>query len=166
MQKLAKAAHVSPATIYIYHKNKEDLLNTLYNYVHETFTNVALTNFHPDLSLEDGLMLQWKNRLRFITDYPMYYKFTEQFKHSPLIHHKDIRMDEFKENMMQFVMNAIRRGELKRMEAETFWAIAYGAFYALVRFHIHDKSMMSDHYQLTDARLRNLLQFVLKALKP
>ena len=31
MQKLAKAANVSPATIYLYFKNREDLLNQLYN---------------------------------------------------------------------------------------------------------------------------------------
>ena len=30
MQKLAKAANVSPATIYIYFKDKEDLIQQLY----------------------------------------------------------------------------------------------------------------------------------------
>ncbi|HOZ87501.1 MAG TPA: helix-turn-helix domain-containing protein, partial [Bacteroidia bacterium] len=31
MAKLAKAAGVSPATIYIYYKNREDLLHQLFN---------------------------------------------------------------------------------------------------------------------------------------
>ena len=57
MQKLAKAANVSPATIYIYYKNREDLLNSLYNTVNDTFARVALEKFSPDLMLEEGLWM-------------------------------------------------------------------------------------------------------------
>ncbi len=166
MQKLAKAANVSPATIYIYFKNKEDLLNNLYNLVNQTFTNLALEKFNPDSSLEEGLWLQWKNRMRFILEFPTYYKFLEQFKNSPLIHHKDVKSTEFRENMKLFVMNAICRGEMMRMESEIFWAIAYGPFYALLKFHIHGKSMMSEEYKVTDAKMKSMLKLVVKALHP
>ncbi len=166
MQKLAKAANVSPATIYIYFKNKEDLLNNLYNLVNQTFTSVALENFNPHSSLEEGLWLQWKNRMRFILEFPTYYKFMEHFKNSPLIHHKDIQATEFRDNMRLFVMNAIKRGEMARMESEIFWAIAYGPFYALLKFHIHGKSMMSSEYKVTDAKMKSMLKIVIKALHP
>src|SRR3954463_4345207 len=89
MQKLAKAANVSPATIYIYYRNREDLLNSLYNEVNQTFAREALKKFDPTLSLEEGLWRQWKNRLNFILEYPNYFKFFEQFRNSPLINHKD-----------------------------------------------------------------------------
>src|SRR6188508_562958 len=75
MQKLAKAAKVSPATIYIYYKNREDLLNQLYNDVQQTFSDVALEGFNPAVTFEEGLWRQWKNRLKFITHYPVHYKF-------------------------------------------------------------------------------------------
>jgi AcrR family transcriptional regulator len=42
MQKLAKAAGVSPATIYIYWKNREDLLNQLFQEVQENFTRGSI----------------------------------------------------------------------------------------------------------------------------
>src|SRR4051812_40268377 len=87
MQKLAKAASVSPATIYIYFKNREGLLNSLYNQVNETFVNVALLQFDSEMSLEEGLWQQWKNRMKFIMEYPNYFKFFEQFRNSPLINH-------------------------------------------------------------------------------
>src|SRR4051812_25615241 len=80
MQKLAKAANVSPATLYIYFKNREDLMNQLYKEVHQKFAEVALKDFNPDLSLKEGLKLQWKNRLKFITKYPIHFKFQEQFR--------------------------------------------------------------------------------------
>src|SRR6185436_977006 len=99
MQKLAKAANVSPATIYIYYKNREDMLNCLYNTVNQRFADIALTGFKPDASLEEGLWIQWKNRMKFILEYPAYFRFFEQFRNSPLIQHKDIKSNEFRENM-------------------------------------------------------------------
>ena len=79
MQKLAKAAGVSPATLYIYYKNREDLLNKLYISVTETFAATALKDFDPESSLAHGLWIQWKNRMQFIMDFPAYFKFFEQF---------------------------------------------------------------------------------------
>lgn len=166
MQKLAKAANVSPATIYIYYKNREDLLNQLFIEVHKTFSDLALKGFDPELSLEEGLWLQWKNRLRFIMEYPTYFQFFEQFRNSPLINHKDLKIAEFKENMKLFVMNAIKRGEMSKMEPEIFWSLAYGSFYSLVKFHLQEKSMMGNDFKITDAKMKQVLKMVIKALKP
>ena len=166
MQKLAKAAGVSPATIYIYHKNREDLLNSLYNMVNEKFAEVALQEFSPEHSLEEGLWRQWKNRMKFILQYPLYFQFFEQFRNSPLVHHKDIKNGKFKESMKSFVINAVKRGEMAKMEPEQFWSLAYGSYYSLVKFHLQEKSMMNESYKLTDAKLKSLLKMVVKALKP
>ena len=166
MQKLAKAANVSPATIYIYYRNREDLLNSLYNEVCQDFSREALKKFDPDLSLEEGLWRQWKNRLNFILQYPNHFKFFEQFRNSPLINHKDIKNTEFRENMRMFVENAISRGEMKAMEPEIFWSLAYGSYYSIIKFHLQQKSMMNSSFTVTDAKLRLLLKMVIKALKP
>lgn len=164
MQKLAKAAGVSPATIYIYFKNREDLLNQIYHLVQATFSEVALKGFKAEMSFEDGLWLQWKNRLRFINEYPVQYKFYEQFRNSPLLNH-DVQMQEFKLNMRQFLKNASQRGELKKMEPEIFWAMAYGPFYALVKFHLQEKSMMNQDFKLNDAKLKEVFRMVMLSFK-
>jgi AcrR family transcriptional regulator len=166
MQKLAKAANVSPGTIYIYYKNREDLLNQLFIEVQKTFSELALKGFNPELSLEEGLWLQWKNRLQFILEYPIYFKFFEQFRNSHLINHKDLKIGEFKENMKAFVMNAIKRGEMSKMEPEVFWSLAYGSFYSLVKFHLQEKSLMGNDFKITDAKMKQTLKMVVKALKP
>ena len=166
MQKLARAANISASTIYIYFKNREDLLTQLFIQVQQTFSDVALAGFSPDLSFEEGLWLQWKNRLRFILKYPVHYQFYEQFRNSPLINHSDINLSVFKNNMKHFVLNAIRRGELARMEPEIFWALAYGSFYALVRFHLNEKSMMNENFKLTDTIMKQTFKLVLKAMQP
>lgn len=166
MQKLAKAAGVSPATIYIYWKNREDLLNQLFQEVQETFTEVALEGFTPELSLEAGLWLQWQNRLRFIREYPVQFAFYEQFRHSPLINRGDMKFAVFKENMQLFVANAVQKGEMRRIPPEVYWSLAYAPFYSLVRCKYQGKSMLSDCFDLTDDIMRMTFQMVIKALKP
>lgn len=166
MQKLAKAANVSPATIYIYYKNKEDLLFQLFNRSQERFAHYALRGFDPSAGLEEGLWVQWKNRLNYILEFPVYFRFFEQFRNSPLINHHNANMAYFRENMMIFVKNAIKRGELKKMDPEIFWSIAYGPFYSLARFHLQERKMMSENFRLTDAKLKQALKLVVTALRP
>ena len=166
MQKLAKAAGVSPATIYIYYKNREDMVNRLFNDAQKAFAATALRNFDPEASLEAGLWQQWKNRLAFILEYPIYFQFFELFRNSHLINHKDIDTSEFRENMMLFVKNAIKRGELVKMEPEIFWSVAYGSFYSLLKFHLQEPKMITETFKLTDAKLKKVLEMVMKALKP
>ncbi len=166
MQKLAKAANVSPATIYIYYKNREDLLNQLFNYVQQTFYEVALEGFNLELSFEEGLWIQWKNRLRFILKYPVHFQFYEQFRNSPCINHTDVQMTTFKMSMKTFVMNAIKKGELKKIEPEIFWSMAYGSFYSMIKFHLQEITIMGNEFKLTDAKMKTAFDMVIKALKP
>lgn len=166
MQKLAKAAGVSPATIYIYYKNREDLVHKLFSETQNAFTESALKNFNPHASLEEGLWIQWKNRLDFILEYPIYFKFFEHFRNSHLINHKSVNMNEFKESMKLFVKNAIKRGEMAKMDPEIFWSIAYGAFYSLIKFHLQEKKMMNENFKITDAKMKQMHLMVIKALKP
>jgi AcrR family transcriptional regulator len=166
MQKLAKAAGVSPATIYIYFKNREDMVQQLFKVAQNAFTETVLKDFDPEANLEDGLWRQWKNRLLYIEKYPVYFQFYEQFRNTHLINHKSVDMSAFRVSMKLFVKNAIKRGELAKMEPEIFWSIAYGSFYSLVKFHLQEKKFMSETFRLTDAKLKQTLKMVVKSLKP
>jgi TetR/AcrR family transcriptional regulator, multidrug resistance operon repressor len=65
MQKLARAASVSPATIYIYFKDREDLLLQLCQEVSQKMMDATLKDFDPAMSFSEGLKLQWINRARY-----------------------------------------------------------------------------------------------------
>jgi len=166
MQKLAKEANISASTIYIYFKNREDLLNQLYLSVWEKFERDALTNFSPDMPFEDGLWLQWKNRFRNICQNPLEYQFAEQFRNSPLINHKDIKPSVFRKIMNDFVDNAVKKGELVDLPADQYWAIAYGPFYTLVKFHFDQRTMAGKAFTLTEQKLKQVFTLVIKALHP
>lgn len=165
MQKLAKIANVSPATLYIYFTNKEDLLHQLYNDVQRTFTAVSLDGFDPQINFAEGLRIQWKNRLMFIEEYPHHFQFMEQFRNSPLINHDAVDYSEFKTTMRAFVRNSINTQQIAPITPEVFWAIAFGPFYALVKFHLQHKSITDKPFQLTAEQMSSALAMVLKALQ-
>ncbi|HEU4553683.1 MAG TPA: helix-turn-helix domain-containing protein [Chitinophaga sp.] len=165
MQKLAKAANLSASTIYIYFKSREDLLNQVYIAVEELFAKEVLRNFDPAMPFEDGLWLQWKNRYRYIQQYPLHYHFSEQFRNSPLIKHQDIKESPFRRAMQQFTKNAIQRKEIVDMPAEILWSLAYGPFYILVKFHLDRSSMSGKPFSLNEHKMKQAFQLVIRALK-
>ena len=165
MQKLAKAANVSPATIYLYFKNREDLLNQLYIDIDKVFAEETLKNFSPEMHFEEGLWLQWENRFAYHTKYPHHIHFMEQFRNSPLINHKDIKETSFKQAMGAFFRNAVRRNEMIELPVEVFWSIAYGPLYTLIKFHSGKKSFMGTKFILTEQRMKQAFDAVIKALK-
>lgn len=165
MQKLARKAGLSVSTIYIYFKNREDLLNKLYIHVQDKFEKDVLENFREDLDFGEGLWLQWKNRFQHITKNPMEFQFYEQFRNSPLINHKDIKPAVFRKAMNDFVDHAIRQGQIKNLSPEIFWAIAYGPFYTMIKFHLTQATMAGKPFALTEKKLRQVFDLVLSALK-
>ncbi len=67
MSKIAKMANVSPATIYIYFENKQDLVNKTYIEVKAKYTKYAFATYNTTLSVEEGFELIWKR----IADYKL-----------------------------------------------------------------------------------------------
>ena len=108
MQKLAKAAGVSPATLYIYYKDREDLIMQLWSDSFKEMAAATLKNFDPAMSFSDGLRVQWMNRAKFCLKHPLQMQFMEQLRHSPL-QEKALEMmgTGFKNAMQAFVSNAI-----------------------------------------------------------
>ena len=81
--KIAKAANVSPATIYIYYKNKEHLLTSTYMEIKQKLSKAMLNGFDESMPVRDTFKLVWKNGFRFISQYREFFYFTEQFSYSP-----------------------------------------------------------------------------------
>jgi AcrR family transcriptional regulator len=166
MHKLAKAARISVSTIYIYFRNREDLLNQLYAAVVENFVRHTLTDFDPDMDFEAGLWLQWKNRYKFMLNNPLHYHFSEQFRNSPLIKKQDDAPEAvFKKTMRRFVANAVEKGEVVNLPPEVFWALAYGPFYALVKFHLDNSAMSGVPFSLSNELLQQAFERTMRALR-
>ena len=167
VQKLAKAAGVSPATIYIYYKDKDDLVLQLCYEVSNRMLEDSLKNFDPDMPFEEGLKIQWLNRSAFFINNPLEVQFIEHLRYTQ-IYHKVAEMltNNFKEVMGKFVSNAIQRKELVELPFEVYWSVAFAPLYQMIKFHNQGKSMVNEKFTLNEDILLQALSLVLKALKP
>lgn len=67
MSKIAKMANVSPATIYIYFENKQDLISQLYLELKISYTEQAFKDYSENMPVKKAFELIWYN----IADYKL-----------------------------------------------------------------------------------------------
>lgn len=168
MQKLAKAAQVSPATLYIYFKDKDDLILKLYSEEMKKMTDATLDGFQPNLPFAEGLKIQWLNRARYIRANPLPAHFLEQVRYTPYHDQAMTIIDpEFLSQMKCFISLAIENGQLVKIPVEIYWAIAFAPLYQLLKFELHGVSISGQtRFSLDDEKLTTTLEMVLAALKP
>ena len=168
MQKLAKAADVSPATIYIYFKDRDDLILQLFIEESAKMAEATLKNFDPEMSFEEGLRVQWFNRVKYCLKYPQQAHFMEQIRFSPFhdIAFKNMNTS-FITVMSTFVHNAIKRKELVKLPIEVYWSMAFAPLYQLLKFHMSGRGMLyGGKFTLDEKVMEQTLKLVIKALQP
>ncbi len=156
-----------PATLYIYFKDREDLILQVTYRVAETLLESSLTDFDPEMHFEEGLRQQWRNRAGHFIKHPLDVEFLEKMRYSHLYNKVSGRIyASFKEVMGKFVHNAIERKELIALPFEVYWSVAFAPLYQLIKFHTQEKTFGHAPFVLTDEAMEQTLQLVLKALKP
>lgn len=167
MQKLAKAAGVSPATIYIYYKDKDDLVFQVCSQVSTHMLEDSLQNFDPEMPFAEGLKVQWKNRAAYFMNNPLEVQFIEQMRYTQMYSRvTELLVQQFSEVMGKFVRNAIQRKQLVQLPFEVYWSIAFAPLYQMIKFHNQGKSMVNEEFQLDEPTMAKALELVLKALQP
>ncbi|WP_031528000.1 TetR/AcrR family transcriptional regulator [Dyadobacter crusticola] len=166
MHKLARAAGVSVATIYIYFHDREDLIQQLYTDETNKMFDATLKNFDPESHFDEGLRIQWLNRMHYCLENPFSHTFIEQLRHSPLVSRSNVDA-RFTEAMGRFVHKAIERHEIVPLPVEIYWSVAFAPLYQLVKFHIAKSSMPGrPPFIFDEEKVNQTLGLVLKALKP
>lgn len=168
MHKLARAAGVSVATIYIYYKDRDDLILSLCREETARMTEATLKDFDPKMSFAEGLKNQWKNRASFWLKNPVEAQFLERMRHSPYQEQiLPFLKKDFIEAMRTFVANAIKNRELVKIPVEIFWSVAYAPLYQLVKYHMDGSSLPGlGPFVLTEKIMNQTLSLVIKGLSP
>jgi len=166
VNKLAKACGISVATLYIYYKDKEDLILQICKEEAAKSGALMLENFDPEASFEEGLRQQWKNRARHMLANPELTSFFEQLRTSA---YQQVVFETFREQFRdpfgKFMENAIARGEIKPMPFEVYWSVAFGPLYALLRFHVEGKSYGGERFQFNEGIMWQIFDYVIKGIK-
>ncbi len=85
MNKIAKMANVSPATIYLYFENKQDLVNKTYIDVKAEYTKYAFANYNEKMSVAEGFEIIWKRIADFKLKESENAMFLAQCDNTPII---------------------------------------------------------------------------------
>lgn len=81
--KIAKEAQVSPATIYIYFKNKEDLITQLYLQLRKEMSEIVLGDIQMDGSIEKSYKKMWMNYYDYCLNHHDKFDYIMQYTNSP-----------------------------------------------------------------------------------
>lgn len=137
MQKLAKAANISPRTIYIKYSNKEDLLIKLFiEEVLGAYEKAVLENFHPDMDFGEGVKKIWLNGFRYLKNNRHAFALMQYGKSSPLLNkayqEKNIKEGDFFAPVLRFLERHVATGFIRDFPHEVHRALLFSPALDLV----------------------------------
>ncbi|GEP88477.1 transcriptional regulator, TetR family [Chitinophaga terrae (ex Kim and Jung 2007)] len=165
INKLAKAAGVSPATIYIYYKDKDDLITSIAIEEGLKMARATLEGFDPDMPFRETLWRQWQNRTAYNLANLQAGYFFEQLTNSTYREQMlEIVSEEYSKTLGRYVEKAMERGEIERMPLVTYWALSFAPLYSLINFHREGRDFKGNAFELTPAIMEQAFNVVVKGL--
>lgn len=123
MSKIAKMAEVSPATIYIYFENKQDLINKLYLEIKADFSACAFKNYNEEECIKESFKQIWFNIANYKLDRIEESNFLSQCDNTPMID-EDIQLLGLKhlQPLLELWERGQQKGVLKLMSPYLLYA--------------------------------------------
>jgi len=135
VSKIAKKAKVSPATIYIYFENKEDLFTKLYIDIRGKMSQGALEGLEEGMTTEEIFKSIWYNSFRFNLRHPEYLTYREQFERTTMM--RKIKPEDFE--LFQTIDSLLKRGikekTIKALPLAILTAFSYVPIITLLNYH-------------------------------
>ena len=133
--KIAKQAKVSPATIYIYFENKEDLFTKLYIDIRKQMSDGALQGLQERMSTEETFKSIWHHSFTFNLQHPHFLAYREQFEQTAMM--KNIKPNEFQlfRSVDSLLQQGVREKLIKDLPLPILTAFAYFPIITLLKFH-------------------------------
>jgi AcrR family transcriptional regulator len=117
--KIAKEADVSPATIYVYYKNKDDLLASTYRAIKQDISAAILNDFDETLPIRDIFRNTWFNLFDYISTNREDFQFTEQFANSPYSDQVNrAEIEGYFEPLIRVLMRGIQQKIIKNVHQD------------------------------------------------
>ena len=165
MNKLAKACKISVATLYIYYKDRDDLIIKIACEEGKLMSDTMMSEFDCEANFEEGLRAQWESRYKFLINKPLLNSFFDQLQSSTYQQQFAEATNGYKDMVTRFVQNAISRREIDDLPIEVYWAIAFAPLYTLINFHHKGQSPTGGPFKMNDKLLWQTFDLVVKALK-
>ena len=142
--KIAKQANLATGTVYIYFKNKEELINQLYLHLKQQTTQDLFQGVNLQEPFKVCFKKLWINSLQNKINNFKESVFMEQYYHSPYI---TVETRQMAFNQIQPFMELLERGKkelvIKPIDNALLMAITYGFIRQLSYAHIEQKLTLS-----------------------
>ena len=160
MSKIAKRAKVSPATIYVYFENKEDLLRKLYLNGKQKMSDNIFRGIDSETPVRVGFELVLRNAVDFILNNKDDFLFLEQFSNSPLVQNLCLPDAMW---MFQPIFDLFERGKREQLlkQVDTMLLITY-AYFPVVELV---KQQIRGEIELNSEMLTSVIQMSWDAVK-
>ena len=136
MSQIAKQANVSPATIYIYFKNKEDLLRQLYLKVQRDARTNIFTGYEGFLPIDESFKILLRKAYQYFLRKPEHFIFLEQYANSPLIDKIDSKeIESYFEPLFTLFDRGKQNRLIKDLPNEMLLSFTFYPVMQLVKFH-------------------------------
>lgn len=112
MCEIAKEAGLATGTLYIYFKNKDELINILFAECRKASVENYFQNYHPSTPFKSGFAIVWMNILKFRIENFEEVVFMDQCYHSPFINECSIKLTK---QLVQPLFKLIERGKDENM---------------------------------------------------
>ena len=137
MQKLAKAANISPRTIYIKYEHKEDLLIKLFiEEVLGAYEKAVLENFSPEMDFADGVKKIWLNTFHYLKNNRHSFILLQYGKSSPLLNKAfqkaNIKQGHYFAPIHVFLKKNVSKGIIKKFPLDIHRALLLSPILDLV----------------------------------
>jgi len=145
VSKIAKEAGISPATIYVYYKNKEDLLVSTYIEIKRNMSKAVQKDFDDSLPIRDVLKNIWFKIFQYVSTHSAYFQYAEQFSNSPynsLVDKQEI--EKYFDPMIQVIIKGIEQKIIKNVNFEILTVFIFYPIIALSNPRICQDFDLSD----------------------
>jgi AcrR family transcriptional regulator len=144
ISKIAKKANVSPATIYIYFKNKEDFFTKLYIDIRKKMSKSALQGLTDEMTTEQKFKSIWYNSFKYNLNHPEFQIFREQFEQTSMM--KKINEAEFESYQYTYklLQQGIDENTIKDYPLPILTAFAFIPIITLLKFRQSDVIKMNE----------------------
>jgi AcrR family transcriptional regulator len=135
MGKIAKRADISPATLYVYYANKEDLLSSVYRYVKDLIDDSLIVPVDLSGDLEAEARAMFRRYATASLAHPKEAFLMTVVNSNPSLVNRDVfdEMMQRSDSMTQLAVRARKEGVIKNLDFDTLIAFTFTPLDALTQ---------------------------------
>lgn len=157
MSDISRAASIATGTLYIYFKNKEELIKALFAECRQTSAREYFAGLDPTAPFEDRLKKVFTNIVRYKTAHFSVSAFLEQSYHSPFVCITDLKKKQKALNpLLALIEEGIARKKIKNVNADLIITYLFGIVNEMVKkAHFANKKLSAEEAELLYGMFRD-----------